>query len=93
MELTSTSSHFITPKANDLLFGIGAAILNISNLIYAKEKIYSYFRNYLNQIKQYIEEGIIQPLPIKIVGGLSAQNAEKAQLLLKTNQTQGKKLY
>lgn len=85
-------THFITPKANDLLFGIGATILNISNFIYAKEKNYSYFRNSLNQIKQYIEEGIIQPLAIKIVGGLSSKTAEEAQQLLKENKTQGKKL-
>ncbi|MFC4165639.1 NADP-dependent oxidoreductase [Epilithonimonas zeae] len=85
-------THFITPKANDLLFGIGATILNISNFIYAKEKNYDYFRNSLNQIKRYIEEGIIQPLPVKIVGGLSAETAEKAQQLLKENKTQGKKL-
>ncbi|PZU90937.1 MAG: NADP-dependent oxidoreductase [Chryseobacterium sp.] len=85
-------THFITPKANDLLFGIGAMILNISNFIYAKEKNYNYFKNSLNQIKLYIEEGIIQPLPIKIVGGLCAKTAEEAQQLLKDNKTQGKKL-
>ncbi len=85
-------THFITQKAHDLLFGIGATILNISNFVYAKEKNYSYFRNSLNQIKQHIEEGIIQPLPIKIIGGLSAKTAEEAQQLLKTNKTQGKKL-
>jgi NADPH:quinone reductase-like Zn-dependent oxidoreductase len=85
-------THFITPKANDLLFGIGATILNISNFIYVKDKNYDYFRNSLNQIKQHIEEGIIQPLPIKIVGGLSAKTAEEAQQLLKENKTQGKKL-
>ncbi len=85
-------THFITPKANDLLFGIGATILNISNFVYAKEKNYNYFRNSLNQIKQYIEEGIIQPLPIKIIGGLSSKTAEEAQQLLKENKTQGKKL-
>lgn len=85
-------THFITPKANDLLFGIGATILNISNFVYAKEKNYDYFRNSLNQIKQYIEDGIIQSLPIKIVGGLSPQTAKEAQQLLKANKTQGKKL-
>lgn len=85
-------THFITPKANDSLFGIGATILNISNFIYAKEKNYNHFRMSLNQIKQFIDSEIIKPLPIKIVGGLSAETAEKAQQLLKNNQTQGKKL-
>lgn len=85
-------THFITPKANDLLFGIGATILNISNFIYAKEKNYNHFRKSLNQIKQYIDEGKIDPLPTNTVGGLSAETAEKAQQLLKNNQTQGKKL-
>lgn len=85
-------THFITPKASDLLFGIGATILNISNFIYAKEKNYNHFRTSLNQIKQFIDEGKIKSLPIKIVGGLSAETAEKAQQVLKNNQTQGKKL-
>ncbi|KFC21172.1 NADP-dependent oxidoreductase [Epilithonimonas lactis] len=85
-------THFITPKANDSLFGVGATILNISNFIYAKEKNYEHFRTSLNQIKQYIEDGKVKPLPIKIVGGLSAETAENAQQLLKSNQTQGKKL-
>lgn len=85
-------THFITKKASDSLFGIGVTILNISNFIYAKEKNYNHFRKSLNQIKQYIDEGIIKPLPINIVGGLSAETAEKAQQLLKNNQTQGKKL-
>ena len=85
-------THFITQKANDLLFGIGATILNISNFIYAKEENYTYFKNSLNQIKQYTEEGNIKPLPIKIMGGLSAKTVEEAQQLLKNNQTQGKKL-
>lgn len=85
-------THFITPKANDSLFGIGATILNISNFIYAKEKNYEHFRTSLNQLKQYIDEGKVKPLPINILGGLSAETAEKAQQLLKNNQTQGKKL-
>lgn len=85
-------THFITPKASDSLFGIGAIILNISNFIHAKEKNYAHFRTPLNQIKQYIDEGKVKPLPIKIVGGLSSETAEKAQQLLKNNQTQGKKL-
>lgn len=85
-------THFITPKANDLLFGIGATILNISNFIYAKEKSYDYFRNFLNQIRELIDDKILQPLPVKIVGGLSAKTAEEAQQLLKENKTQGKKL-
>ncbi|WDF48233.1 zinc-binding alcohol dehydrogenase family protein [Chryseobacterium sp. KACC 21268] len=85
-------THFITSKANDSLFGIGATILNISNFIYAKEKNYNHFRTSLNQIKQYIDDGQVKPLPIKIVGGLSSETAEKAQQLLKNNQTQGKKL-
>lgn len=85
-------THFITPKANDSLFGVGATILNISNFIYAKEKNYNHFRTSLNQIKQYIDEEKVKPLPIKIVGGLSSETAEKAQQLLKNNQTQGKKL-
>lgn len=85
-------THFITKKASDSLFGIGTTILNISNFIYAKEKNYNHLRTSLYQIKQYIEEGKIKPLPINIVGGLSAETAEKAQQLLKNNQTQGKKL-
>ena len=85
-------THFITPKASDSLFGVGATILNISNFIYAKEKNYQHFRTSLNQVKQYIDEGKVKPLPIKIVGGLSSETAEKAQQLLKNNQTQGKKL-
>ena len=85
-------THFITPKASDSLLGIGATILNISNFIYAKEKNYSHFRKSLNQIKEYIDEGKVKHLPINIVGGLSAETADKAQQLLKNNQTQGKKL-
>ncbi len=85
-------THFITPKANDLLFGIGATILNISNFIYAQEKQYDYFRSSLNQIRELIDSKIIQPLPIKIVGGLFAKTAEEAKQVLKDNKTQGKKL-
>jgi len=85
-------THFITSKASDSLFGIGTTILNISNFIYAKEKNYNHFRTSLNQIKQYIDDGTIKSLPIDIVGGLSSETAEKAQQLLKNNQTQGKKL-
>ena len=65
---------------------------HISNYFFSKEKIYSYYRASLCKIKEWLENGIIENVPIEIIGGLAASTAEKAHTILKNNKTKGQRL-
>ncbi|WP_312716968.1 hypothetical protein, partial [Sphingobacterium multivorum] len=69
-----------------------AQIINISNFIHAQRLNYPYFKKGLDRIRHTIEQEIIQPAPIYLIGNLSPETIEKGHLMLKNNQTQGNKL-
>ncbi|QMV68917.1 NADP-dependent oxidoreductase [Sphingobacterium paramultivorum] len=85
-------THFTTTAARDQLFSSAAQIINISNFTHAQRLNYPYFKNGLDRIRHSIEQEIIQPAPIYLIGDLSAETIEKGHLMLKNNQTQGNKL-
>ena len=85
-------THFTTAAARDQLFSSAAQIINISNFIHAQKLNYPYFKNGLDRIRHNIEQEIIQPAPIYLIGKLSPETIEKGHLMLKNNQTQGNKL-
>jgi len=85
-------THFTTASARDTLFSSAAKIINISNFIHAQNLNYTYFKQALNRIANYIEQKIIQPMPIYPIGGLTSETIEKGHQLLKNNKTEGYKL-
>ncbi len=85
-------THFTTTSARDTLFSSAAKIINISNFIHAQNLNYIYFKQALNRLTNYIEEEIIQAVPIYPIGGLTSETIEKGHQLLKNNKTEGHKL-
>jgi len=85
-------THFTTASARDTLFSSAAKIINISNFIHAQNLNYTYFKQALNRITNYIEQKIIQPVPIYPIGDLTSETIEKGHQLLKMNKTEGYKL-
>jgi alcohol dehydrogenase len=85
-------TNLSTPQSSGILFSKGATILNISNYVYGFEKRYDYYKNGLNQLRLMLQNKIIAPPAIKIVGNLEVFTVTKAHTLLRENKTQGKKL-
>lgn len=85
-------TNLSTPESSGILFSKGATILNISNYVYGFEKRYDYYKNGLNQLRLLLQNKIIAPPDIKIVGNLEVSTVTMAHTLLRENKTQGKKL-
>jgi alcohol dehydrogenase len=85
-------TNLSTPESSGILFSKGATILNISNYVYGFEKRYDYYKNGLNQLRLLLQNKIIAPPAIKIVGNLEVSTVIKAHTLLRENKTQGKKI-
>ncbi|OXA69837.1 alcohol dehydrogenase [Flavobacterium aquidurense] len=85
-------TNFTTPDSREALFSKGAAILNISNYAYSLEKRYNYYKNGLAELAKLLQENLITPLNIEIVGGLGVATVAKAHRILRENKTNGKKL-
>ncbi|RKR04944.1 alcohol dehydrogenase [Flavobacterium sp. 90] len=85
-------TNFSTPESRGILFTKGAAILNISNYVYGLEKRYDYYQNGLNELRLLLQNGIISPPEIQIVGSLDVSTVTTAHSILRENKTQGKKL-
>ncbi|MFG4003091.1 quinone oxidoreductase family protein [Flavobacterium aquidurense] len=85
-------TNFTTPDSREALFSKGAAILNISNYAYSLEKRYNYYKNGLAELAKLLQENLITPTNIEIVGGLGVATVAKAHRILRENKTNGKKL-
>jgi len=85
-------TNFSTPESRGILFSRGASIYNISNYAYGIEKQYDYYKNGLTELSHLLENEIISPPNISIVGELNKETVEKALSILKENKTSGRKL-
>lgn len=85
-------TNFSTPESRNILFSRGATIHNISNYAYGLEKRYDYYKNGLTELAQLLENKIITPPNVSIIGELSTRTVVKALWVLRENKTYGKKL-
>ncbi|SNR48414.1 NADP-dependent oxidoreductase [Flavobacterium sp. ov086] len=83
---------FSTSLSRELLFNKGATILNISNYAYGIEKKYDYYKQGLDQLRILLQDKLITPPTVAIVGNLEAATVIAAHKILRENKTQGKKL-
>ncbi len=85
-------TNFSTPESRGILFSKGATIHNISNYAYGVEKQYDYYKNGLTELGDLLENEIITPPNINVIGGLSQETVDKALTILRENKTSGRKL-
>lgn len=85
-------TNFSTPESRDILFGKGATIFNISNYAYGLKKRYDYYKNGLNLLGLFLQNGKITPPNIEVIGSLEVETVTKALNILRENKTQGRKL-
>ncbi|MEH0152575.1 NADP-dependent oxidoreductase [Limibacter armeniacum] len=84
-----------TENAKEMLFDKATTIINIANYAPALKKgseKFEYYGNALREIFDKIDENIITPTEINVVGNLSVESIKRAHQLLETNQTKGKKI-
>lgn len=82
---------FSTDISREVLFDKGATILNISNYAYSLEKQYSYYKEGLTQLAHLIQQKLITPPSIELMGNLEVATVLKAHAALRENKTYGKK--
>ncbi len=88
-------TNLATERAKEQLFDKGTTILNISNYAYGlsgQASALGYYGQKLSHLFHLLEQGILTPLPIHLVGGFSAESVRVAHTLLEQNQTKGRKL-
>lgn len=85
-------TNFSTPESRNILFSKGATIHNISNYAYGIEKQYDYYKKGLTELSHLIENEIISPPNINIIGGLNKETVDTALAILRENKTNGRKL-
>lgn len=85
-------TNFSTPESREVLFNKGATVLNISNYAYGLEKRYDYYKNGLKHLVSLLEQGLISPPNIEVVGNLEVTTVLRAHTILRENTTNGKKL-
>lgn len=85
-------TNLTTLDSREALFSKGATILNISNYAYGLEKRYDYYKNGLAELAKLLQEQLITPPNIEVVGRLEVATVAKAHHILRENKTNGKKL-
>lgn len=85
-------TNFLTANAREVLFNKGATIMNISNYAYGLEKRYDYYKNGLTELSKFLQQQLITPPAIEIMGDLEVETINKAHAALRENKTNGKKL-
>ncbi|KIO50796.1 quinone oxidoreductase family protein [Flavobacterium hibernum] len=85
-------TNFSTSDSREILFSKGATILNISNYVYGKEKRYDYYKNGLSELASLLNQKVITPPDIEVIGNLEVETVLKAHTILRENKTNGKKL-
>lgn len=84
-----------TDKAKEQLFDKATTVVNIANYAPASKKTQEsleYYGESLRILFDKIEQHIITPTAINIVGDLSVETVQKAHQLMEDNQAKGKKL-
>lgn len=81
-----------TVESREILFNKGAVIMNISNYVYSADKNYAYYKNGLLELVRLIENELVPPPNIEIMGQLNTETVVKAHERLRLNKTKGKKL-
>lgn len=85
-------TNFSTPESRGILFSKGATIHNISNYAYGIEKQYDYYKNGLAELGHLLENEIISPPNINVIGRLNKETVDTALAILRENKTNGRKL-
>lgn len=85
-------TNFSTSDSREILFSKGATILNISNYVYGQEKRYDYYKNGLSELASLLNQEVITPPDIEVIGNLEVETVLKAHAILRENKTNGKKL-
>lgn len=85
-------TNFSTSDSREILFSKGATILNISNYVYGQEKRYDYYKNGLCELASLLNQEVITPPDIEVIGNLEVETVLKAHAILRENKTNGKKL-
>lgn len=85
-------TNFSTSDSREILFSKGATILNISNYVYGQEKRYDYYQNGLRELASLLNQEVITPPDIEVIGNLEVETVLKAHAILRENKTNGKKL-
>lgn len=85
-------TSFSTSDSREALFSKGATILNISNYAYGIEKNYAYYKQGLQELAILLQQKLITPPTIEIMGKLETATVLKAHTKLRENKTEGKKL-
>lgn len=85
-------TNFSTSESRSILFSKGVTIHNISNYAYGIEKQYDYYKNGLKELSYLIENEIISPPNINVIGGLNKETVDTALAILRENKTNGRKL-
>lgn len=81
-----------TARTRELLFDKGCHILNISNYAYMAAGKAEWYGQNLQQLTTLINDQVITPPAVQVVGSLSADTVKQAHLLMENNQTYGRKL-
>lgn len=85
-------TNFSTSDSREILFSKGATILNISNYVYGQEKRYDYYKNGLSELASLLNQEVITPPDIEVIGNLEVETVLRAHAILRENKTNGKKL-
>lgn len=88
-------TFLVTDIAREKLFDKAATVINITNYAPAStqtEESLAYYGNSLKTLFDKIEQNIITPTAINVIGDLSIETVQKAHQLMENNQTKGKKL-
>lgn len=85
-------TNFSTSDSREILFSKGATILNISNYVYGQEKRYDYYQKGLSELASLLNQEVITPPDIEVIGNLEVETVLKAHAILRENETNGKKL-
>lgn len=85
-------TNFSTSDSREILFSKGATILNISNYVYGQEKRYDYYKNGLSELASLLNQEVIIPPDIEVIGNLEVETVLRAHAILRENKTNGKKL-
>ncbi|WP_343743800.1 zinc-binding alcohol dehydrogenase family protein [Chitinophaga sp.] len=81
-----------TSRTRELLFDKGAHVINISNYAYAAANQLSWYGQNLRELATLLNNNVITPPAVQVVGRLSADIVRQAHIMMENNQTYGRKL-
>lgn len=84
-----------TEQARETLFDKATTIINVANFAYSltgNSNDTAFYGSALNEIFNKINDSIISPIDINIIGNLSVETVQKGHRMMERNETKGKKL-